>query len=295
MKRLCFYSIICVALLLVVVGQVQAGDKTGVHVRFILKEPAFRGKFARASEPTSELLEELESRAAASISRKLCKNAGFLHFTSEESKNFTLTFTLARADPQASEMLKEVGLFVKLTGPKNKAPTVYQIVRTAEESEGLIGGMKEVLKEMDLAVGTPTFLDSIRDDILREVPVCDTGVVLADPMFGWLTPFTHQDLQIDKGSKFKITNRVPSPFNQNNTIDYNGQASVIVRRSADPPWDRYIGQLFCKPADNNKGDLDELLKAVKAGKAAVVRMFVIDYCLLDMDSPGPTPPEDSEF
>ena len=58
---------------------------------------------------------------------------------------------------------------------------------------------------------------------------------------------------------------------------------------------RYIDQLFCEPADDNKGDLDKLLEAVKAGKAAVVRMFIVDYCLLDMDTEVAEPPEETQF
>ena len=120
MKRLRLISIIATLAVMVVAAHLQAGEKTPVCVRFILKESAYRAQFASASETTSELLEELQARAAASISDHLTGNAGFLNFTTEDSADYTLTFTLDCADPLATGMLKEVGIYVELTKPKIK-------------------------------------------------------------------------------------------------------------------------------------------------------------------------------
>lgn len=279
---------------MVLAASAQAGEKTAVCVKFLLKESAYRGEFAKASQPTSPLLEELEARAAASLCARLEKNAGFLEYTTDDSVNYTLTFTLDCADSLATGMLKEVGIFAELTKPKTKTQIPYQMVRPAEAYEDRIGDINDVLLEIGLAIGNSIFLDNVRDEILKEVPVSEQGVVLADPVFGWLIPFTQQELKIDMGSEFLITNKVPSPLNQNNTIDYSGQASDIVTADAPVSLHQYINQLFCEPV-SSQNHLDKLLRAVQAGKAAVLRIFIVDYRFLEMDTEVPDPPEESEF
>ena len=132
---------------LVLAASVQAGQKTAVCVKFILKESAYRGEFAKASQPTSPLLETLEAKAAASLCARLEKQAGFLAFTTDNSAHYTLTFTLDCADALATGMLKEVGIFAELTKPKTKTQIPYQMVRPAEAYGGLIGDINDVQEE----------------------------------------------------------------------------------------------------------------------------------------------------
>lgn len=294
MKKLRLISILAILSVMLVAAHSQAGEKTEVCVRFILKEPAYRARFARASQATSPLLEELEAKVAASISGQLAKNAGFLDFTTEDAADYTLTFTLDCADLLATGMLKEVGIFAELTKPKIATKIPYQIVRPAQAYADRIGEIEDVLLEIDIALGASTFLDSVRNEILKEIPISEEGVVLADPLFGWLIPFTQQELQIGMGSEFLITNKVPSPLNQNNTIDYNGQASDIVTSDAPVSLHGYINQLFCEPF-SDQAHLDKLLKAVQAGKAAVVRIFIINYCFLEMDTEVAASPDETQF
>lgn len=299
MKRLCFFSIIGGVALLVADGQLQAADKTGVCVRFILKESAYRDQFGATPQPTSKLLEleEVQAGAAACIRYHLSDEAGFLNYTTEAPQDYTLTFTLDCADPQATGPMKEVGLHVKLTGPGTLAPIVhepvYERVRLGTAYTDRIGNIEDVLKEIDVAIKKKTLLDNIKNYILCKVPVSNGGKLSLEP-FGWMIPVTPQELKLAMKSQFRIVNKYPARYNPNRTRDYYGYASYVITSVDSELLRPYLNKLFCEPR-KDQDYLKELEAAAREGTATIVNVFIVKYHCLDMETERATHPHAVKF
>src|SRR5262245_13960469 len=161
----------------------QGPATVGVRVELVV--PRYRDRFPDRRA--------VESKAAKLFAEYLTRNVGFLRFAvNDTTLPYRLSFLLDRLDRSNTSSFAEVGFWVRLDR-RGEAPveSYWLQLRTAESlagvgtEEGFYGEIKSKLSHQDA--------DSLRNGILRWVPITETGYPNLNPL-GLALPFRLMDL-----------------------------------------------------------------------------------------------------
>jgi hypothetical protein len=260
---------IVIALAALGAAPAQGDPKTQVSVRFVLEEPTYRPHFTPAQ------IAELESKAAVRIVQRLKAYAPFLDFTTDAGRPFTLTIRLnAREPSQRTAAPTEVGLHLGLAGPKiASGATDYVVFRKADNLDP-IGAVETLVEEIDGRLPEAEIRGRVAE-LLHQVPIARKGLVLLQPVRGWILPHRPGDICMELGSELAIESAVPTPVGVRQTPRLEALATTEYDPQGPTPAGVPRGQVFSEPKDPNR--FQQELGSAPAERIAVNGVWIVKY------------------
>lgn len=297
------FGIVTAALLSI--GLAEAVQLPGVQIDFKITEPDYRDEFFDSQ------LADLRLAGATLLAELLADEVGFLAFSpaSEEAvtstlpgpqdsdcpesgTDYRLCIRLDGLERGSQGVAHEVGLHFQLRGPEvreNEARD-YWMFRSRQEWELPVPGVPELLTEIRLKLADADYPGLVRE-VLSQIKLSERCQVRKEMPAGWILPFTHEDLCMDRGTKLTIEHEVivaMIALELSFTVEASGELLA--------PGSPEHGQVFCKPA----AGLDPLqlaeLHEAPAEAVAKTKIFVVDYQRLDTEcSREPQSPAELDF
>ena len=273
--------------LLACAGPTSADDRRVVAVRVEVAAPQFRREFTEPGGAVRPELAEAERDAAAQIARALDDPPGFLRFGTSPPAAATLTVRVVSKAPEgARTALQEFGLAVDVTGDGvARGPAAYWVLRPQDDIRGYPSTKQELAQEISARVADN--LDALMREVLSRVPIAATSAMLKDP-WGWIIPFTPQDICIDVRSRFTISNEIQQSVGKR-ALDLPAEFTLVFDPPAASALDDQRHRIFTGALDHPEL---ELLK--QAGAATVKAVRVTQYLRLQSGC-GRQPSPDEAF
>lgn len=276
--------------LLVSATPAHAQERTHVGVQFILGDELYR------SELTGAEITQLETDAGSLLAAELGRRIGYLDFRPSDSANYQVQFVVARRSAApggtAADALAQIGVFARLRGTSPMTREVYWLtLRRPEDALMPVGTPADILDQLRLKLRLNADYNLLSDSLLVHVPLADSATSLGDP-FGWLLPFSRDEVCLDLQSRLQIVGTVPSQIGQLERVLTAEITSVSGTLPSQPTSSEVARFLLFGEAEQGQQHYEELRQAVIAGKLTLRAIYVIKYqpspCLQPV-SPGEGP------
>jgi hypothetical protein len=236
-------------------------------VRVDLVAPRYRDRFSDR--------QAIETKAAAHFADYLSKEVGFLRFAVNDSAPaYRLSFLLDRLDRGATSRFPEVGFWVRLERPGEEAVEKYWLqFRSADQSIAGVGSEAGFLAEIKTKLAHQD-AEPLRKDILRWVPISETGLPNLDPL-GLVLPFRLLDLCMKNQSEVQFVAEIRG----NITVEEQFKALIVGNFTPTGPQtpevEPFLGSGFGKVIELTPPD--QLSPSITQKKVTVRKIFVTSY------------------
>lgn len=266
----------------------HAADKPQVAVRFKVEASAYRQHFGTQAA-------SVESHAALVVIQALKQHVQFADFDTagNQPPPYTLTVSLAVADPNTDVAAQPVWLITSLTGPGGAASARWRW-RKFREAAADCGGLRddrdctwpdelEFLKELQVLLAAPSLYTDLVGGVFQDVSIAKSGKFVLQPVNGWVLPFRQEDMCLGQDTKLRIVNDIAT---DQTTFHSKFRADV------EGPWGHPPDSIFTTlsdgedAADNNK----KVLLQQFPDKVVVRGVYLVHYQHLDENCGGAIPP-----
>jgi len=276
------------ALPLAICSIAYAGDKPQVAVRFKVEASAYRQHFG-AQAPG------VENHAAQVVLQALKQHVQFADFdtVSNPPPPFTLTVSLAVADPNTDVAAQPVWLITSLTGTGGASSARWRW-RKFREAAADCGGLRddrectwpdesEFLKELQLLLTAPSLYTDLVSGVFQEVSIANSGKFVVQPVNGWVLPFRQEDMCLGQDTKLRIVNDIAT---EQTTLRGKFRADV------EGPWGHPPDSMFTTLADGEDGadNNKKTLLQQFPDKVVVRGVYLVHYQHLDENCGTAIPP-----
>jgi hypothetical protein len=244
-----------------------AQNPATVAIRAELVAPRYRERFVDRRA--------VETKVANLFADYLTRNVGFLRFAVNDSTlPYRLSFLLDRLDRGATSNFAEFGFWVRLDRPGDVPVESYWLqLRTVDQSAIGVGTEVGFLTEIKSKLAHQD-ADSLRNGILRWVPITETGLPNLNPL-GLVLPFRLLDLCMKNQSVVQFLAEIRGTV----TMEVPFKAQIVgnfVPQGPQPPdIEPFFGGGFGKVIDLTLPD--ELTPSIAQKAVTVKKIFVTSY------------------